>query len=273
MDSQKQQIYRAYVDYATMRLIKPSLPPPLDDPFKMNDNPSRVFTLIEGVIQRIKNDPKYQLDPKLQSVDLAEIVFIRITSLLRSIVWLFRLRERHVPLFVGKGVTIHHPRHLSIGRTVTLDDHVIIDALSREGVRLGNNVSIGAFTIIEATGILKQLGKGFQIGDNSNLGDYCYVGAGGGVTIGNNVLIGQRVSFHSENHNFERTDQLIKAQGTSQEGIVVEDDCWIGSGVIVLDGVTIHRGAVIAAGSVVNKDVPPYTVVGGVPAKVLFHRG
>ena len=220
----------------------------------MNENPSRLLTLVIRVIQQSKNDPEHQLDPKLRTIDLTGRLFVRIISLLWSIAWLLRLHECHIPLFVGKGITLHHPRYLSIGRAVTLNDHVTISALSIEGIRLGNNVSIEAFTIIETTGILKQLGTGFQIGDNSNLGDYCYVGAGGRVTIGNNVLIGQCVSFHRENHIFEHPDGLIKDQETSQKGIVVEDGCWIGSGVIILDGVTIHRGAVIAAGSVVNKD-------------------
>jgi len=161
---------------------------------------------------------------------------------------------------------------LSVGRGVTLDDCVTINALSRTGIKIGDNVSIGAFTIIEATGILRRLGKGFSIGANSNLGDYCFVGAAGGVHIGENVLIGQRVSFHSENHVFARTDLPIRAQGTTQQGIIVEDDCWLGSGVIILDGVTVHQGAVVAAGSVVTSDVPPYAVVGGVPAKVIRSR-
>lgn len=229
-------------------------------------------SFLERSIQNIKRDPTYQLDPALTMRALLEIVVSRSASTLRAWRWYFLLRERNGLVFVGKHVTIHHAQYLSVGRAVTLGNYVTIDALSREGVILGDNVSIGAFTIIEATGILRRLGKGFSIGANSNLGDYCFVGAAGGVRIGDNVLIGQRVSFHSEDHVFARTDLPIKAQGTTQHGIIVEDDCWLGSGVIILDGVTVHHGTVVAAGSVVTKDVPPYAVVGGVPAKVIRSR-
>lgn len=229
-------------------------------------------SFLERGIQNIKRDPTYQLDPALTMRALLEIVVARSASVLRAWRWYFLLRERNGLFFVGRHVVIRHAQYLSIGRTVTLGDYVTIDALSREGVILGDNVSIGAFTIIETTGILQRLGKGFSIGPNSNLGDYCFVGAAGGVRIGENVLIGQRVSFHSENHVFARTDLPIKAQGTTQKGITVEDDCWLGSGVIILDGVTVYQGAVVAAGSVVTKDAPPYTVVGGVPAEVIRSR-
>lgn len=175
-------------------------------------------------------------------------------------------------MFIRKGVIIRHPQSLSVGRGVTLEDQVIINALSKEGVFFGDNVNIGAFSIIEANGILKCLGKGFKNGNNSNVGDYCYVVAAGGVLIGNDVLIGQRVSFHSENHNYTQIDKPIRAQGITQKGIFIEDDCWIGSGVIILDGVTIHHGAIVATDSVVTKDVPSCMIVGGVPAKILRPR-
>lgn len=231
-----------------------------------------VKSLLELCIQRIKHDSTYRLDPGLATCVLLQIAWERSLSVLRGLGWYFRLREASMPLFVGKNVIIRHPQYLSVGQGVTLHDHVVIDALSSEGVSLGNNVSVGTFTMIEATGIMTRLGKGFSIGDDSNLGDYCYVGAAGGVRIGKNVLVGQRVSFHSENHVFERADLPIKAQGTTQEGIIVEDDCWLGAGVLILDGVTVHQGAVIAAGSVVTKTVPPYAVMGGVPAERIRFR-
>lgn len=229
-------------------------------------------SFLERRIRDIKRDPTYQLDSALTIRALLQIAVARCLSALRAWRWFFFLHKRGGLFFVGRHVVIRHPQYLSTGRGVTLGDYVTIDALSREGVTLGDNVSIGAFTIIEATGILRRLGKGFSIGRNSNLGDYCFVGAAGGIQIGENVLIGQRVSFHSENHVFSRTDLPIKMQGTTQQGIIVEDDCWLGSGVIILDGVIVHHGAVVAAGSVVTQDVPPYTVVGGVPAQVIRSR-
>jgi acetyltransferase-like isoleucine patch superfamily enzyme len=230
-------------------------------------------TLTERLIQRLKREPTYRLSPDLTTADLWAVLWRRGWAFLRGLWWRPRLGSAAGALFVGRGVRILHPRRLYVGRSVTLEDYVHIDALSRQGVRLGDNVTIAKFTIIETTGVISNLGEGLEMGDNSSLGDYCFVGAAGGVRIGRNVLVGQRVSFHSENHRFDRTDVPIKEQGVTRRGIVVEDDCWLGAGSILLDGVTVGRGSVVAAGSVVTRDVPPYSVVAGVPAKVMRQRG
>ncbi len=228
--------------------------------------------LLQQLIRQLKSDPYYTIDPAVPTTALTTVLKERGLAYVRG---LFRkpfLAQSQGALFVGRRVQILNSRLLHLGRSVTLEDDVKIDALSRHGVHIGNNVSIGRFSVIECTGVLTHLGVGFWIGDNSNLGDYNFVGAAGGVRIGANVLIGQGVRFHSENHVFRRTDIPIKEQGVTNEGIVVEDDVWLGSGVIVLDGVTIGHGAIVAAGSVVTKDVPPLAIVGGVPAKIIKFR-
>jgi acetyltransferase-like isoleucine patch superfamily enzyme len=226
----------------------------------------------ERLVRMIKQDPSYELDEELAWQDLATLLRSRLAGLVRGMWCSLWLGRTDGYLFVGKHVLLRHPRHLSVGHAVTIGHYVLIDALSRDGVRLGDNVSIGDFATIKATGVISELGIGLGIGDNSNLGQYSFVGASGGVQIGRNVLVGQRVNFHSENHVFTDSDRPIKVQGTSRRGITVCDDCWIGSGSIVLDGVTIGEGAVVAAGSVVTKDVPPHTIVGGVPARVIKQR-
>ncbi len=233
---------------------------------------SLLRTNVEGLIRSLKRDPGYQIDPHTPTGALLRLLWERGLAFARGLWWRPRLGGVAGALFLGRGVKIRHSRLLHVGRSVTLEDYVQIDALSREGVYLGDNVTIARFTIIEATGVISSLGAGLHIGANSNLGDYCFVGAAGGVRIGENVLIGQRVSFHSESHVFARTDVSIKAQGVTRQGIVVEGDCWLGASSIILDGVTVGRGSVVAAGSVVNCDVPPYSVVGGVPAKLIRSR-
>ncbi len=104
---------------------------------------------------------------------------------------------------------------------------------------------------------------GLEIGDNSYLGYNSYYGQGE-IKIGKNVLVGPYVSVTASNHvrldgNFRNSNFLAKK-------IVIEDDVWIGAHSCILAGVTIGKGAVVAAGSVVNKSVPPNTTVGGVPA-------
>jgi acetyltransferase-like isoleucine patch superfamily enzyme len=118
----------------------------------------------------------------------------------------------------------------------------------------------------------REMGEGFTIGDHSNIGPYCYVGCAGYIQIGKNVLMGPRVSLFAENHIFSDPERLIREQGVNRQGIIIEDDCWLGSGCIILDGVTIGHGSVVAAGSVVTESIPPLSVVAGVPAKVIKTR-
>ena len=105
------------------------------------------------------------------------------------------------------------------------------------------------------------LGIGLTMGEHSSIGPYGYVGCSGRITIGKNVMFGPKCSLFAENHNFSDINIDIKSQGVNQKGITVEDDCWIGSNVIILDGVTIGRGSVIGAGTLVTKDVPAGSVV------------
>jgi len=85
-------------------------------------------------------------------------------------------------------------------------------------------------------------------------------------------MISPRVSIYAENHVFDSTEDTIKSQGVKRKTVVIEDDCWIAANSIILAGVTIGKGSVVAAGSVVSKDVPPYSVVAGVPARIIKSR-
>lgn len=87
------------------------------------------------------------------------------------------------------------------------------------------------------------------------------------IRIGNNVLVGPRVSFESASHNLIHEEG--KGRGFFTKSIIIQDKVWIGAGAIILQGVTIEEGAVVAAGAVVNKDVKRFTVVGGVPARFI----
>lgn len=174
---------------------------------------------------------------------------------------------------VGSGTKILYPGCLRVGDDVTILDYGYLHCLSDKGVIIGSNTSIDRNLWLHCGGTWQSNGQGFfVIGDKSFIGCNGVLGAGGGLRIGNNVLIGQNVNFHSENHNFSDKDRLIREQGVRYEGIIVEDDVWIGSKVTVVDGVTIGQGAVIGAGSVVTKSIPPYAVAVGVPAKVVRYR-
>ena len=110
-----------------------------------------------------------------------------------------------------------------------------------------------------------------ELGNNSGLGINCRIS--GKVVIGNNVMMGPNVSMFTRNHAFGRLDIPMNQQGVSDEKeIVIEDDVWIGGGVIVLAGVHVGTGAILGAGAVVTKNVPDYAIVGGNPAKIIRYR-
>ena len=110
------------------------------------------------------------------------------------------------------------------------------------------------------------------LGEKVFIGRNTYLGVYKPVRIGNCVLIGAYSYLISANHNFERRDIPIREQGFSGAPIVIEDDAWLGTHVVVLPGVTIGRGAVIGAGSVVTCDVPAWQIWGGVPARFIRAR-
>lgn len=226
------------------------------------------FLVANRVAQRIKGS-SYQLDPTIPLSAILSISSRRIVCLLRSIFAGFSWRKK---IFIGRNVELRNKRFIQIGKGVTLGNGVVIDGLSREGVRIEDNVSIGDFTRIEASGTITNIGKGIKIGSNSGIGAFSFIGGAGGVSIGKDVIMGQWVSFHPENHNYESIDLPIRMQGVNRKGIVVEDDCWIGAKVTFLDGAHVGKGCVIAAGAVVRGTIPPYSIAAGVPARVIKSR-
>lgn len=109
-----------------------------------------------------------------------------------------------------------------------------------------------------------------SLGDRSSIGDNAYIN--GELRIGKDVMMSSNCAFIAANHNFDRTDIPMNRQGGTKAPIIIEDDVWIGYGVIITAGVHVGKGAILAAGAVVTKDVEPYTIVGGVPAKPIGVR-
>jgi maltose O-acetyltransferase len=114
-------------------------------------------------------------------------------------------------------------------------------------------------------------GSNISIGDYSGIGDRCFLQDIGKIIIGQDVLMGPEVMIYTSNHKVQK-DMIIRLQEYDVKDIVIEDDVWIGARVIILPGVTIGRGSVIGAGSIVTRNVDPYTIVAGVPAKVIGIR-
>lgn len=174
---------------------------------------------------------------------------------------------------VGTGTRFLHPMCFRAGNDVTIGDFSYLNCLSNRGVEIGSHTSIDRNLWLSCGGDTGS-GEGFfEIGDYSYIGCNAVIGAGGGgIKIGKNVLVGQSVNMHSERHNFEDVDSPIRSQGISYNGIVIEDNVWIGSKATILDGVIIGTGSIIGAGAVVTKSIPAYSIAVGIPAKVVESR-
>lgn len=127
--------------------------------------------------------------------------------------------------------------------------------------------SVGAYSVIESQACINNGVGDVIIGHNVTVGIGCVII--GPVTIGNNVILAQHIGVSGLNHGYADPNIPIRDQKVTVGQISIGDDCWIGTNAVITAGVTIGKHCVVAAGSVVTKDVPDYTVVGGNPARIL----
>ncbi|MGA3128609.1 MAG: acyltransferase [Candidatus Korobacteraceae bacterium] len=116
------------------------------------------------------------------------------------------------------------------------------------------------------------LGSGMVMGNRSSIGASSYIGCSGSLTIGDDVMMGARITMVAENHNFSDLTQPMSRQGVNNKGITIGNDVWIGACTTILDGVTIGDHSIIAAGAVVTRDVEPFAIVAGIPARKIRSR-
>jgi len=137
--------------------------------------------------------------------------------------------------------------------------------LTLNGAKIGKRV-------IFYPGVWIAPGKNFVVGDDVDFALDVLVTTGGGVQIGDRVLIGYRSQILSTNHFIPKDHNYIFGAGHEKKSVAIENDVWIGANCIIVPGVTIGEGAVVAAGSVVTKAVEAFTIVGGIPAKLIKKR-
>ena len=127
--------------------------------------------------------------------------------------------------------------------------------------------SLGDYSVVESFACINNAVGDVIIGDHTRIGLHNTII--GPVEIGNNVNLAQGITVTALNHNFSDSNKRIDEQGVNTNPVTIEDDVWIGANAVVLPGVTIGNHCVVAAGAVVTKDVPPHSLVAGVPAKVI----
>jgi acetyltransferase-like isoleucine patch superfamily enzyme len=226
--------------------------------------------IIENII-RIRK-PNFRFDQHVTSAMLFDLALEKTISLLRgTLVFLLHFKKPNV-VFLGKNVQFFNIRNIHIGKLTKIDRGVYLSGLGKGKLEIGNSSSIGAYCQIIVSTSFNNIGEYIKIGNHVGIGQFASLGGSGGLEIGDHCIIGQYFSCHPENHNFDGLNKLIKDQGTSRAAIKIGQDCWIGAKVTVLAGVEIGAHSVIAAGSVVTKSVPEYSVVAGVPARVLKNR-
>jgi acetyltransferase-like isoleucine patch superfamily enzyme len=166
---------------------------------------------------------------------------------------------------IENSVRLRYADHIRLGDGVYLDQGAYLHACPR-GIDIGPRTIVMHGAILHVYNFRGLPHSGIKIGCDSLIGEYSVIRGQGGVHIGDRVYTSPFTQIIAVNHVFDDPNRSFVDQGITAEGIVIEDDVWLGAGAIVTDGVTVGNGAVIAAGAVVTKDVAPHTVVGGVPA-------
>lgn len=190
----------------------------------------------ESVRARLKNNPKFK-----KFIDW--VIMNQVETRPR---WFMRLLA---PLYQHRG------KHSVIHRSARMDTPPY------------RVFSLGNYSVIESFACINNAVGDVIIGDHTRIGLHNTII--GPVDIGNHVNLAQGITVTALNHNFSDTNKRIDEQGVSTNPVTIEDDVWVGANAVILPGVTIGEHCVVAAGAIVTKDVPPHSLVAGVPAKVI----
>jgi acetyltransferase-like isoleucine patch superfamily enzyme len=167
---------------------------------------------------------------------------------------------------IENGVRLRFASNVALGKGVFLDYSVYLHACPG-GIQIGDNSMVLHGAVLHVYNFRDLPKAGIRIGNDCLIGEYTIIRGQGGVTIGNRVYTSPFTQIVAVNHVFADPGRPFIEQGITAQGIVIEDDVWLGSGAIITDGVQVGKGAIVAAGAVVTNDVSPYTVVAGVPAR------
>ncbi len=169
---------------------------------------------------------------------------------------------------IESGVRLRFADGIRLGRGCYIDEGVYLHACPG-GIHIGPRTYIMHHAELHVYNFRDLPQAGITVGADSLVGEFCVLRGQGGIHIGDRVYFAPLVQVLAVDHVFADPDVPFVEQGITAEGVVIEDDVWVGAGAVITDGVRVGRGAVVAAGAVVTADVAPHTVVGGVPARPL----
>lgn len=190
--------------------------------------------------------------------------------LLRQVCIGLILKHKPKGLVISKNVTFRGCDRIRLGNFLRIDFGSSLDCFPSAA-----GISIGDETLLERNVVLSTgpvPGAMIKLGNRVSVGNGTVMVAHASIEIGNAVMIGPLCYITAGTHIFDRSNTAMLDQGIRGQGVRIEDDVWIGAGVVILDKVTIHKGSIIGAGAVVTRDVPAGAIVGGVPARLINHR-
>jgi len=164
---------------------------------------------------------------------------------------------------------IRFREHLVLMGSNMIQERVTITSFNynKKGLRiiLNEKANIKHDVILQGSGDI-------VLGKNSFVGSFSVIGSNDLVKIGSDVMIAQSVSIRDTDHQFGKKEVPMNTQGITTAPVIIEDDVWVGYGAVITKGVRIGKGAIIGANAVVTKNVEPYSIMGGVPAKLIRYR-
>ena len=169
---------------------------------------------------------------------------------------------------IENNVRLRFANNICLKQGVYLDQGSYLHACP-SGIELGENTIVMHGAVLHVYNFRDLPNAGIKIGKECLIGEYSIIRGQGGIKMGDRVYTSPFTQIIAVNHVFDNPDRPFIEQGITAQGIVIEDDVWLGAGAVITDGVRVGKGSVVAAGAVVTKDVPSHSVVAGVPARVI----
>jgi acetyltransferase-like isoleucine patch superfamily enzyme len=188
---------------------------------------------------------------------------------IRNLAYRLLFKKMGASVYIQNGAEFSGTDKIEVGKKsfIARGASIVIRAENSK-VILGDSVKLDQGVIIDTAGYDCCI----EVDEHTFIGPYTCIGGPGNIKIGKYCLIAAHTGIIANNHIFSEPTRMIRKQGLTRQGVEIGDNCWLGYGVKVLDGVTIGEGSVIGAGAVVTKDIPPYSVAIGIPAKVVRRR-